>query len=285
MSPCDVKALFTLVPEDPSLNICTKLQQGTTLHSRTSLSIHNIMSLIKLCLKNTFFTFQGKYYEQVQGAAMGSPLSQVVTNLFMEDSQPPRIWLRFVEDIFIVHKAEHTQQFFSHLNSLDPNIQFTTKSNMALLPFLDTLISKDSNGSLITTVYRKPTHTDHYLHWDSQHSIKNKYSIYNTLSHRASMFASTNSYWNKKINTFIWHSAGVTTLNGYSTSSKQKWTSNSVNNNDKTKTSKGKKKNIFTLAPYSKVLCESFRNMRESWSTGTVQGCQHSQGIIGSSQG
>ena len=33
----------------------------------------------------TLFIFQGKYYEQVQGAPMKSPISPVVANLFIED--------------------------------------------------------------------------------------------------------------------------------------------------------------------------------------------------------
>ena len=49
------------------------------------LSVQNIVTLLKLCLKSTFFTFQGKYYEQVQGAVMGSPISPVAANLFMKD--------------------------------------------------------------------------------------------------------------------------------------------------------------------------------------------------------
>ena len=81
---------------------------------------------------------------------MGSPLSPVVANLFMEDFETralsvspnaPRIWLRFVYNTFVIHRAEHTQQFLTHLNSLDPNIQFTTESpdQQGFLPFLDTL--------------------------------------------------------------------------------------------------------------------------------------------------
>ena len=35
------------------------------------------------------------------------------------------------------------------------------------LPFLDTTVARDSDGLLNTTVYRKPTHTDHYLAYDS----------------------------------------------------------------------------------------------------------------------
>ena len=37
------------------------------------------------------------------------------------------------------------------------------------IPFLDTSVSRDSNGLLTTTVYGKPTHTDQYLAYDSHH--------------------------------------------------------------------------------------------------------------------
>ena len=53
------------------------------------------------------------------------------------------------------------------------------------MPFLDTLVTPQSDGSLATTVYRKPTRTNQYLHWDSHHAIAKKYSIISTLLHRA----------------------------------------------------------------------------------------------------
>ena len=40
-----------------------------------SISIHHIFTLLEFCFKNTYFLFQGRYYEQVYGAAMGSPMS------------------------------------------------------------------------------------------------------------------------------------------------------------------------------------------------------------------
>ena len=53
------------------------------------------------------------------------------------------------------------------------------------MPFLDTLVTPQSDGSLVTTVYRKPTHTNQYLQWDSHHAISNNYSIISSLLHRA----------------------------------------------------------------------------------------------------
>ena len=43
----------------------------------------------------------------------------------------------------------------------------TEKDNS--IPFLDTSVIRDSNGLLTTSVYRKPTHTDQYLAYDSHH--------------------------------------------------------------------------------------------------------------------
>ena len=49
------------------------------------MSIPHIIKLLEFCLKNSYFLFQGKYYEQVHGAAMGFPISPFIANLFMEE--------------------------------------------------------------------------------------------------------------------------------------------------------------------------------------------------------
>ena len=46
--------------------------------------------------------------------------------------------------------------------------------------------------SLITSVYRRPTHTDWFLHWDSHHHLSAKFSVINTLKHRAKTVCSNN---------------------------------------------------------------------------------------------
>jgi hypothetical protein len=42
-------------------------------------------SLVDIFLRSTFFSFQGELYEQTCGVAMGSPLSPIVANLFMDN--------------------------------------------------------------------------------------------------------------------------------------------------------------------------------------------------------
>ena len=58
------------------------------------------------------------------------------------------------------------------------------------MPFLDTLVTINEDGSLNTGVYIKPTHTDLYLQWDSHHSIAVRYSVINTLHCRAKAVSS-----------------------------------------------------------------------------------------------
>ena len=193
----DVSALFTSVPIDPALNIIKDLlEKDLTLKDRTVIGVDDIILLLEFCLKYTYFSFQGQFFEQVEGAAMGSPLSPIVANLYMEYIQqkalspsphPPRFWCRFVDDTFVIHKEVNKQDFLQHINSVDPAIKFTVEDNKedGSIPFLDTIVKPEANGSLPITVYRKPTHTDQYLQWDSHHNLSAKFSVINTLSHRA----------------------------------------------------------------------------------------------------
>ena len=149
-------------------------------------------------------------------------------------SQPPRVRLRFVDDTFVVHKAVHIQQCLSHLNSLDPHTQLTTKSQdlHGSCLFLDTLVSQAPNGTLITTVYRSP-HIQINTYIGTVITASPTDTALTTHSHTGpDIFDPTNSYWNKKSNTSILHLSDMISLTGFSTSPKQKWTTNSANNND-----------------------------------------------------
>ena len=131
---------------------------------------------------------------------MCSPISPLIANLFMEEFEvkalsssphPPILWLRFVDNTFVITKAEHSQPLLQHINNQKTHIQFTFEepSQQGTLPFLDTLVTIEPNNTFTTSVYQKPTHRP-ILHWDSNHFITAKWSVYNNLAHRAKIVSS-----------------------------------------------------------------------------------------------
>ena len=165
----DVRALFTSVPMQPALEVIEKLlKEDTGLQIKTSMPTKHIMDLLEFSLRSTYFTYRGKFYEQVEGAAMGFPISPVVANLYMESFEvralqsspyPPSVWKRFVDDTFVIMKKAHKEKLLTHLNSVYSNTTEEPGPDGSL-PFLDILITPDKDGRLDTTVYRKPTHTN-----------------------------------------------------------------------------------------------------------------------------
>jgi hypothetical protein len=79
----DVVSLFTNIPVDLVIKVVTKrLRQDATLLQRTSLPVEDIIDLLSFCLNTTYFVFEGYYYQQVFGTAMGSPVSAVMLQLY-----------------------------------------------------------------------------------------------------------------------------------------------------------------------------------------------------------
>ena len=176
----DVVSLFTRVPLTEAIEVIShRLLQDETLEERSGLPPQEIchLTLTNLCLRSTYFQFGELFFEQLEGAAMGSPLSPVVANLFMEHLEErslnttalrPKMWIRYVDDTFVIwpHGNAELKEFHRHLNHQNTSIQFTIEEEK--IPFLDVLVRRQGN-KLQTSVYRKSTHTDRYIQFSSHH--------------------------------------------------------------------------------------------------------------------
>ena len=101
--------------------------------------------------------------------------------------------------------------FKDHLNSVNNAIQFThEEEEEGKLPFLDTLVRKDQDGHIHTGVYRKPTHTNQTLHFDSHHPLHQKLGVVKTLNRRAINVCSddTSLKQEKEVLTNAFHGCG-----------------------------------------------------------------------------
>ena len=89
MMSFDVESLFTSVPIEPSIAIIKKLlEDDKNLYQRTTMTMNQISCLLEFCLTTTYFTFQGKIFEQVKAAAMGSPISPIVAYILWKTWKP-----------------------------------------------------------------------------------------------------------------------------------------------------------------------------------------------------
>ena len=96
---------------------------------------------------------------------------------------PPKVWERFLDDVYSILKRTHLENFFHHINNLHQNIKFTMEEESnGELAFLDTLL-KWNNGEISVLVYKKPTDTDQYLHYSSHHRTSCKESVVSSLFH------------------------------------------------------------------------------------------------------
>ena len=110
---------------------------------------------------------------------MGSPLGPSLANAFLVhhkqnwlDSCPLEYrslyYRRYVDDIFVLFKSsDHLKRFQSYLNSCHVNMSFTIETEECnKISFLDVNVIR-GEGKFVTSVYRKPTFSGVYTHYDS----------------------------------------------------------------------------------------------------------------------
>ena len=186
--------------------------------------------LLDFVLRCTYFQYNGSTYEQRDGAAMGSPVSAVIANLYVEIFEEqeiktapctPKIWKRYVDDTFTILDRDKVDDFLQHLNSQQPSIRFAMETeNNSKIAFLDTSVCREPDGRLANSVYRKPTHTDQYLAYDSHHPQSVKRDIVKCLNYRAKRLVTNPSVISEEKK----HLSSVLVSHGYPSSFVQKIT-------------------------------------------------------------
>ena len=164
---------------------------------------HTSQHCWQFCLqKYPYFLFPVKYFEQMHGAAMGSPESApTVSNLFIvrawnqePSALPPTLqslWLWYVDDTFFSQRAEHQHPVSTAYQLHWPShIEFILQILQTLygsLPFLDTSVFIRTTQHLcLLQFYRKLTYMQSsFFNGTATSNLYAKYSMFNTLTHRA----------------------------------------------------------------------------------------------------
>ncbi len=188
---------------------------------RIVITAQQVVDLLALCLETTYFVFDEKIYSQVEGAAMGSPVSPIVANLFMEWFEEHaidsfmfeiKLWRRYVDDTMVILCDSLLDVFTDHINNIHSSIKFTREEESEnAIAMLDAKIEKSLEGSLSFSVYRKATHTDQYLQFTSNQPLQHKLGVIRTLYHRCNTICSSATAKEGEIN----HLKRVLSISGY----------------------------------------------------------------------
>ena len=124
----DIKSLFTNIPVDEAIEVVRSHSTGPSPTFCLPINPEIFCDVLKVCTSFNQFKFQDKYFRQIAGVPMGSSLSPVIANLYIEhfenyllEDTPielrPVLWLRFVDNIFCCFRdISRLDDFLSRLN-------------------------------------------------------------------------------------------------------------------------------------------------------------------------
>lgn len=183
----------------------------------------------RIVLKQNYFNFNGKFYLQTERLTMGSPLSGLLANIFMNHFERKCIMFnkvyknkilyygRYVDDTFILFNGTHRQieAMMSDLNKQHPwirlTMEFEEEKNINLL----NVTVERKNEVLCYSIYRKPTVTSTTIHNSSFLPHSHKMAACNSFVHRAVSFPLSDDDRKNEID-IIKHIIAV--INGYHSS-------------------------------------------------------------------
>lgn len=185
----DVCSLFPSIPVDIALIELKKHLDkcGVPVDKKTI-----YCDVAKLCMEQSYFQFRGDIFKVTHGTNMGNPLSPLISELFMSAFEMslkelkllPRVWYRYVDDVFAIVKRDEVDSILENLNKQFDSIKFTCeKEQDNILPFLDLEIQR--KGQIIEfAIYHKPTSTMRTITSDSHSPIQHKKAAYHSMVHR-----------------------------------------------------------------------------------------------------
>ncbi|XP_069122180.1 uncharacterized protein [Argopecten irradians] len=173
--------MYTNTDNRDGLRAVAKIFQNNPDPDRPDLEI---LEMLQSGLERNDFEFNGKWYLQISGTAMGKKFAPSYANIFMADfekealakcTKQPLVYVRFLDDILIIwtHSRSDFDDFFETLNNHHPCIKLNATISNDSIDFLDTTVFKgpnfDKTGKLDIKVFFKPTDSHQLLHKKSFH--------------------------------------------------------------------------------------------------------------------
>jgi hypothetical protein len=220
----DIKNLYTNIPIKETINILkNNLKVQNHLEEE---KIKEIVYLTDLVLQQNYFQFENEFYIQEEGLPMGSPLSGLIADIFLDHIEHTHIlsednrfkhnlvyYYRYVDDIICLYKGNERQIdiFKNYLNNLHQKLQFSSEIESDMkINYLDLTISNLNNKHNFK-IYRKSTYSDLVIPASSNHPHSQKMAAFNTMIHRLHQVPLSRENFEIELNTIRY----IAQTNGY----------------------------------------------------------------------
>ena len=196
MASLDVDSLFTNVPLNETIEICVN-ELFKSSQTVSGLKKQQVLEMLSLTTKENVILFDEKYYSQIDGVAMDSPLGPTLANIFLCHHETtwikncpkafkPVYSKRYVDHISVLfEKPGQVSRFVNYMNKRHKNIKFsfeTEKDNS--FSFLNVKICREKD-KFTTNVFRKDTFSGIYTNFSSFVALEHKFGLVYTLLHRS----------------------------------------------------------------------------------------------------
>jgi hypothetical protein len=203
----DVVSLFTSI--DLTLVKEEILNRWSEIDEHTPFNRVVFEKLLDFCLNAGYFSFDGTMYKQTFGTPMGSPLSPVLADIIMDKvldhvmstvGEHINYVCKYVDDILTIVRTSELQKVLDAFHEFNESLRFTYELAIERrIPYLETLLISNEDGSIDVDWYQKPTATNRILNFHSNHPKHQKLNTAEGLLHRA-MTLCSDKFVQKNIN-------------------------------------------------------------------------------------
>jgi len=128
----DISSMYSNIPIELALR--SVLSRWKEMENNTSIPLLEFKNAMAIILNSTFFRFNNKYYEQIFGLPMGSPLSPVLADLVIQDLEKNIFqnlnthiffYYRYMDDIVLAASKNKINDILDSFNGYHERIKFT----------------------------------------------------------------------------------------------------------------------------------------------------------------
>ena len=117
MCVLDIRSRYTNVPVTESIDLIFNELYGNNATLYNGIRQQKFRKLHQRALNDTYFKFNGKIYQQLEGLAMSQSLSSIIANIFLNHLEThcraecptnfkPQFYRRYLDDTFLIFRNE-----------------------------------------------------------------------------------------------------------------------------------------------------------------------------------